>query len=58
MKTMITFLFSAFCIVMANAQTEDKENAMLNNGIKFLDIPYVAHTIGSNRWRRRTDHQL
>lgn len=45
MKAMITFLFGAFSIIMANAQTEDKENAMLNNGIKFLDIPYVAHTL-------------
>lgn len=45
MKTMITFLFGAFGIAMANAQTEGKENAMLNNGIKFLDTPYVAHTL-------------
>ncbi|MEY8723192.1 N-acetylmuramoyl-L-alanine amidase-like domain-containing protein [Bacteroides stercorirosoris] len=45
MKTMITLLFSALCVATVSAQTDDKENAMLNNGIKFLDIPYVAHTL-------------
>ena len=45
MKTMITLLFSALCTATVNAQTSDNENAMLNNGIKFLDTPYVAHTL-------------
>lgn len=48
MKTMITLLFSALCVATVSAQTDDKENAMLNNGIKFLDIPYVATHVGSN----------
>mgnify|MGYP001210554386 CR=1 FL=1 len=45
MKTMITLLFSALCVATVSAQTDEKDNAMLNNGINFLDIPYVAHTL-------------
>lgn len=45
MKTMITLLFSALCAATVSAQTDDNENAILNNGIKFLDTPYVAHTL-------------
>ena len=45
MKTMITLLFSALCVATVSAQTDEKNNAMLNNGINFLDIPYVAHTL-------------
>lgn len=45
MKTMTTLLFSALCVATISAQTDDKNNTMLNNGINFLDIPYVAHTL-------------
>ena len=38
-------LFSALCVATVSAQTDEKDNAMLNNGINFLDIPYVAHTL-------------
>ena len=49
MKTMITLLFSALCVATVSAQTDEKDNAMLNNGINFLDIPYVAHTLEVDR---------
>ncbi|WP_291528566.1 N-acetylmuramoyl-L-alanine amidase-like domain-containing protein [Bacteroides sp. UBA939] len=48
MKTMTTLLLSALCVATVNAQTEDKSNVMLNNGISFLNIPYVAHTLEVN----------
>ncbi len=47
MKTMITLLFSALCVATVSAQTDEKDNAMLNNGINFLDIPYVLYI----RWK-------
>ena len=31
MKTMITLLFSALCVATVSAQTDEKDNAMLNN---------------------------
>ena len=44
---MTKFMFSALCAVVlgtsASAQEGGKE--MLSNGIKYLDIPYVAHTL-------------
>ena len=49
---MISLLFSALCVATVSAQTDEKDNAMLNNGINFLDIPYVAHTLEYDGRRR------
>ncbi len=46
MKVMTKFMFSALCSVaiMASATAQEK-NVMLSNGIKYVDVPYVAHTL-------------
>lgn len=51
---MISFLCAASVLTPASAQV-GKE--MLSNGIKYLDIPYVAHTLEAEG-SGRTYHQL
>ncbi|MBQ8672647.1 MAG: DUF1460 domain-containing protein [Bacteroides sp.] len=47
MKTRLNTLLGILCLIMTAlpswAQTTD--NSMLSNGINFIDIPYVAHTL-------------
>lgn len=40
-------MFSALCAlaIMASASAQDNSDVMLSNGIKYLDVPYVAHTL-------------
>ena len=45
MKTMITLLFSALCVATVSAQTDEKDNAMLNNGINFSGYSLRTHTL-------------
>lgn len=46
MKVMTKLMFSALCAVavMTSASAQDK-SVMLSNGIKYVDVPYVAHTL-------------
>lgn len=50
MRVMTKFMFSAFCAVAAIASVSAQEisNVMLSNGIKFVNVPYVAHTLETN----------
>ena len=43
---MTKLMFSALCAVavMTSASAQDK-SVMLSNGIKYVDVPYVAHTL-------------
>lgn len=43
---MTKFMFSAFCAaVLATSVSAQEGKEMLSNGIKYLDLPYVAHTL-------------
>lgn len=43
-------MFSALCAaaMVTSASAQDSNEVMLSNGIKYLDIPYVAHTLEMN----------
>jgi len=46
MKTMTKFMFSALCAAaMVTSVSAQGGKDMLSNGIKYLDVPYVAHTL-------------
>lgn len=46
---MTKFMFSALCAVMATASAFAQEKSvMLSNGIKYVDVPYVAHTLDTD----------
>lgn len=47
MKAMTKFMFSAFCAatLATSISAQDAGKEMLSNGIKYLDTPYVAHTL-------------
>ena len=46
MKTMTKFMFSALCAAaMVTSVSAQGGTDMLSNGIKYLDVPYVAHTL-------------
>ncbi len=43
MKTMTKFMFSALCAAaMVTSVSAQGGKDMLSNGIKYLDVPYVA----------------
>lgn len=46
MKAMTKFMFSALCAAtLATSISAQEGKEMLSNGIKYLDVPYVAHTL-------------
>lgn len=47
---MTKIMFSALCAaaMITSASAQDNSEVMLSNGIKYLDIPYVAHTLEMN----------
>lgn len=46
MKTMTKFMFSALCAAaLVTSVSAQGGKDMLSNGIKYLDVPYVAHTL-------------
>lgn len=43
---MTKFMFSALCAAaMVTSVSAQGGKDMLSNGIKYLDVPYVAHTL-------------
>lgn len=50
MKVMTKIMFSALCAVavMTSASAQEVKDVMLSNGIKYLDVPYVANTLEMN----------
>lgn len=47
---MTKIMFSALCAaaMVTSASAQDSNEVMLSNGIKYLDVPYVAHTLEMN----------
>lgn len=47
---MTKIMFSALCAaaMITSASAQDNSEVMLSNGIKYLDVPYVAHTLELN----------
>ncbi|MCI1683821.1 MAG: DUF1460 domain-containing protein [Bacteroides sp.] len=48
MKTTATFLLGILCAASIGVSAQNKSNIMVSNAIKFLNTPYVAHTLEVN----------
>ena len=42
------FAFLGMALMALGMQAQEKENLMVTNGLKYLDVPYVAHTLEVN----------